>query len=94
MCLRRPWRRTRKIPDHSEQTFGTHLLETAIAQPQSGSTGKNKVVLIGAIAAGILVMAAGGITWYARQSSTPAVTSTAPVQQAPAVVAAVTPPQS
>jgi TonB family protein len=67
----------------AEGTFDSHLLETAI-QPQSGSTGKNRGILIGAVAAG-LVMAAAGVTWYARQSS-------APAQPAPAVVAAVTPP--
>jgi protein TonB len=66
-----------------EETFGSHLLETAI-QPQSGSKGKNRGILIGAAAAG-LVMAAAGVTWYARQSS-------APAQPAPAVAAAVTPP--
>jgi protein TonB len=57
--------------------------ETTPIQPQSASKSKNKVVLIGAIAAGLLLVAAGG-TWYARQSS-------APAQPVPVAAAATTP---
>jgi protein TonB len=67
-----------------EVTFGPHLLEETSIQPQSASKGKNKAILIGAIAAG-LVVAAAGVTWYSRQSS-------APAQQAPAATVAATAP--
>jgi protein TonB len=59
------------VPAPAEMTFGSHLLEETSIQPQSASKGKNKGILIGAIAAG-LVVAAAGVTWYSRQSSTPA----------------------
>jgi TonB family protein len=71
-----------EVPDRSEPTFGSHLLEEALVPQQGGSQGKNKGIWIGAIAAGILVLAAGG-TWYARRSSTPS----SPLQQAPAATA-------
>jgi periplasmic protein TonB len=60
----------------------SHFVEEAITV-QSASQRKNKVVLIGAIAAGVLLTAAGG-TWYARRSS-------APAQPAPAAVVASVP---
>jgi protein TonB len=72
------------VPAPSEMTFGSHLLEETSIQPQSASKGKNKGILIGAIAAG-LVVAAAGVTWYSRQSSTPA-------QQTPAATVAATVP--
>ena len=68
-----------EVPDRSEPALGSDLLEEAPDQPEGAPQSKNKGVLIGAVAAGILVLAAGG-TWYARQSSTPA----SPVRQAPA----------
>jgi periplasmic protein TonB len=70
-----------EAPAPAEISHGSHWLEEATAiQARSASTGKNKGVMIGAIAAGLLVVAAGG-TWYARQSSVPA-------QQIPAAAAA------
>jgi protein TonB len=72
-----------EAPASAEASLPTPFFdETTPIQPQSASHSKNKVVLIGAIAAGLLVVAAGG-TWYARQSS-------APAQQVP-VAAATTP---
>ena len=53
-----------------------------VLRDQPAATGGNKMILIGAIAAGLLVVVAGG-TWYARQSpsKTPdnTIASTAPV---------------
>lgn len=72
------------VPAPAEMTFGGHLLEETSIQPQGASKGKNKGILIGAIAAG-LVVAAAGVTWYSRQSS-------APAQQTPAAAVAATAP--
>jgi protein TonB len=79
-----PVAQTEAVPAPAEMTFGSHLLEETSIQPQSGSKGKNKGILIGAIAAG-LVVAAAGVTWYSRQSS-------APAQQTPAATVAATVP--
>jgi TonB family protein len=80
-----PVAQVEEVPDRSEPAFGSHF-EEAPVQQQKGSQGKNKGVLIGAVAAGILVLAAGG-TWYARQSSAPS----SPAQQTPAVAPATAP---
>jgi protein TonB len=72
-----------EAPTPLEPVFGSHFSEAEI-EPQTGANGKNKAVFIGAIAAGILVLAAGGV-WYGRQSS-------APAQQTPATTAATTAP--
>ena len=72
------------VPAPAEMTFGGNLLEETSTQPQSASKSKNKGILIGAIAAG-LVVAAAGVTWYSRQSS-------APAQQTPAAMLAATAP--
>ncbi len=77
-----PVAQVEEVPAASEPTFGSHFQEEALNQPQSASTGKNKGILIGAIAAG-LVVAAAGATWYVRQSS-------APAQQASAATPAAT----
>jgi periplasmic protein TonB len=71
-----------ETPASAETSHGSHLVEEAPVQLQGTSKGKNKGLLIGAIAAGLLVAAAGG-TWYVRQSS-------APAQQASAVAATTT----
>jgi protein TonB len=65
-----------EAPASAEVSLGSHLLEEPTEiRPPNASTGNNKGVVIGAIAAGLLVLAAGG-TWYARRP-------TAPAQQAP-----------
>jgi TonB family protein len=74
------------VSDRSEAAFGSHLLDEAPV-PKQASQGQNKGVLIGAIAAGILVLAAGG-TWYARRPSAPSLA----VQQAPLTAAPATTP--
>ena len=81
-----PVAQVEEVPETSEPIRGRHLEEESSDQPLGISQIKNKGVLIGAIAAGILVLAAGG-TWYARQSSAPA----SPVQQAPAAALAAAP---
>jgi protein TonB len=78
-----PVAQVEEVPETSEPTLGSHLEEESPDQPQGTSWSKNKGVFTSAIAAGILVLAAGG-TWYARQSSAPAT----PVQQAPAAALA------
>jgi TonB family protein len=56
----------------AEPTVGIPMLgEDLISAPQRASAGSNKGILIGAIAAALVVLAAGG-TWYVRQSSAPA----------------------
>jgi protein TonB len=76
-----------EVPDRSEPTFGGHLLDEAAVQKQA-SRGQNKVVMIGAIAAGIFALAAGG-TWYARRPAVPSsVAQQAPVTAAPATTPA------
>lgn len=54
----------------AQESRGIHIEEASPIRVQDPSKGKNKGLLIGAIAAGLLVAAAGG-TWYARQSSAP-----------------------
>jgi TonB family protein len=63
----------------TQESRGIHIEDTSPIRVQDPAQGKNKGLLIGAIAAGLLVAAAGG-TWYARQSSAPSqqVTATAP----------------
>jgi TonB family protein len=70
----------------SDVSHGIHFEEAAPIQVQNAAKGKNKGVLIGAIAAGLLVAAAGG-TWYVRQSSAPAQQSPAAATTASAAVA-------
>jgi TonB family protein len=73
-----------EAPTPAEQVFGTHFSEEADIEPQNGAKGNNKGVLIGAIAAGILVLVAVGV-WHGRQSS-------APAQQTPVTTAVTTAP--
>jgi protein TonB len=73
-----------EVPASAEASRGIHAEEVAQTREQSGSQGKNKGLLIGAIAAGLLVAAAGG-TWYVRHSA-------APVQEIPAATAAAVAP--
>jgi TonB family protein len=73
-----------------ETAHGSQFAEETPVQAQSGSQGRNKGMLIGAIAAGLLVVAAGG-TWYARQSSTPAQSAPVAAAAAPAAVTPTTP---
>jgi TonB family protein len=77
----------------AEEVLETHLHnDGSVIESTRGSKGKNKVMLIAAIAAGILLLVAGG-TWYSRQSSapsqTPAVAAAVPATETPTVV---TPP--
>ena len=86
-----PMAQAEAVPAPAEMTFGGHLLEETSIQPQSAFRGKNKGILIGAIAAG-LVVAAAGVTWYSRQSSAPAQqTSAATVAATATAPATVTP---
>jgi TonB family protein len=71
-----------QAPVSAEPAFPTHLLDES-ATPNL-SKGSNKGVLLGAIAAGLLLAVAGG-TWYARRS-------TAPAPVSPAVTATATEP--
>ena len=73
-----------QAPTPAEQVFGTHFSEESDIEPQNGAKGNNKGVLIGAIAAGILVLVAVGV-WHGRQSS-------APAQQPPVTTAVTTAP--
>jgi TonB family protein len=81
-----------QAPVSAEPAFPTHLLdESAGVQTPNVSKGSNKGVLLGAIAAGLLLAVAGG-TWYARRSTTPApaspavtATATEPAAVAPSV---------
>jgi TonB family protein len=75
-----------EAPDRSDPTLGSHLLDEPLVQKQAPQ-GQNKVAMIGAIAAGILVLAAGG-TWYARRPAAPSSVA----QQAPVTVAPATTP--
>ena len=73
-----------EVPASAEISHGSHFIEEAITV-QSGHQNKNKGALIGAIAAGLLLAAAGG-TWYARRPSAPA-QQTSTAAMAPEVVA-------
>src|ERR1700722_1261969 len=82
--------------EESEPIFETHLIhgqtDLAAHAPKKG----NKAILIGAIAAG-LVLAAAGATWYSRNSSntaSQASSTTAEAAPAPAVVATEAPAAS
>ncbi len=72
-----------EAPASAEVSLGSHLLaDPTEIRPPSASTGKNKGMMIGAIAAGLLLLAAGG-TWYARQSFAPAQQALVTAEAAP-----------
>jgi TonB family protein len=75
-------------PAPAEAQLSSHLFEEEAQIHPQGAPGKNKGVLIGAIAAGLLAAVAGG-TWYARRSAAPtqpaAATTTAPATASAAV---------
>jgi len=80
-----PEAQVEEAPTPSEPEFGSHFLEEeSTIQPENGAKGNNKGVLIGAVAAGILVLVAVGV-WHGRQSS-------APTQQTSVTTAATTAP--
>jgi TonB family protein len=68
-----------EVPEPAEPSFETHFTDDASAiSSSSASQGFNKVVLLGAVAAAVLLAIAGG-TWYARKGSAPAQTPVAAV---------------
>jgi TonB family protein len=71
-----------RTPVHADATLPTPLFDMPAVESRPASAGNNKGIMIGAIAAGLVLAAAGG-AWFARRSPSP-------VAQTP--VAAVTTP--
>lgn len=88
--LAEPLAEEEKTPEVAAPLFDSSLAidETSIDE-KPGTGGSNKLVLFGAIAAGILVVAAAAGTWYVRQGNAPAQATVAHTSAAPVAAPAV-----